>query len=258
MIGVATGLAEAGFIPFAYSIATFASLRAYEFVRDGPVLHGLPVRIIGVGGGFEYGSAGATHYGLEDLGVMRLQPGLTVVAPADYRQAGASLVATYALARPVYFRIGKDDVNEVPGLDGRFQLGRATVVREGGDLMLVTMGAVTRSVVAAAEELASKGIRAGVCVVSSFNPSPVDDLRAILEAVPVAVTVEAHYLDGALGSFVCEVGAENGLATRVVRCGVTRMPNGESGSEGYMLKRFGLTSDAVAATAERALVAAGR
>ena len=74
MVGLATGLAGAGFIPFVYSIVTFASLRAYEFIRNGPILHHLPVRIVGVGGGFEYGTAGATHHGLEDVGVMRIQP----------------------------------------------------------------------------------------------------------------------------------------------------------------------------------------
>src|SRR5215467_10225004 len=86
MLGIATGLADAGFVPFAYSIATFATLRPYEFIRNGPVLHQLPVRVAGVGGGFEYGHAGPTHHGLEDVGMMRLQPGLAVVAPADHAQ----------------------------------------------------------------------------------------------------------------------------------------------------------------------------
>src|SRR5258708_10366625 len=70
MVGAATGLAEAGFIPYVYSIVTFATLRPYEFIRNGPVLHQLPVRIVGMGGGYEYGPAGATHHGLEDIGVM--------------------------------------------------------------------------------------------------------------------------------------------------------------------------------------------
>src|SRR3954468_1576453 len=70
MVGLATGLAEAGFVPFVYSIVTFATLRPYEFIRNGPVLHGLPVRVVGVGGGFEYGHAGPTHHGLEDVGVL--------------------------------------------------------------------------------------------------------------------------------------------------------------------------------------------
>ena len=85
MVGIATGLAEAGFVPFVYSIATFASLRPYEFIRNGPVLHRSRVRIVGVGGGFEYGTAGITHHGLEDVGVMRVQPGLTVIVPGGFR-----------------------------------------------------------------------------------------------------------------------------------------------------------------------------
>src|SRR5271154_5163695 len=95
MVGIATGLAEAGFIPVVYSIVTFASLRPYEFIRNGPILHQLPVRIAGVGGGCEYGHNGATHYGLEDVGVMRVQPGITVVAPGDAAQTRTALEKTY-------------------------------------------------------------------------------------------------------------------------------------------------------------------
>src|SRR3972149_5485094 len=91
MVGIATGLAEAGFIPFVYSIVTFATLRPYEFIRNGPILHRLPVRIVGVGGGLEYGHNGMSHYGLEDVGVMRIQPGITLVAPADYQQTKEAL-----------------------------------------------------------------------------------------------------------------------------------------------------------------------
>src|SRR5262245_6295267 len=97
MVGLATGLAEAGFIPFAYSIVTFATLRPYEFIRNGPILHRLPVRIVGMGGGFEYGAAGPTHHGLEDVGVLRVQPGITIIAPADHEQARNAILATWDL-----------------------------------------------------------------------------------------------------------------------------------------------------------------
>ncbi len=100
MVGVATGLAEAGFVPFVYSIATFATLRPYEFIRNGPVLHRLPVRIVGVGGGLEYGLNGLTHYALEDIAVMRAQPGMTVLAPADFEQARTALRETKAVPGP--------------------------------------------------------------------------------------------------------------------------------------------------------------
>src|SRR5262249_20182428 len=83
MVGLSVGLAEAGFVTYVYSIATFGSMRAYEFVRNGPVLHRLPVRIVGMGGGLDYGQNGVTHYAIEDLALMRAQPELTVLAPAD-------------------------------------------------------------------------------------------------------------------------------------------------------------------------------
>src|SRR5258708_23812991 len=123
MMGVATGLAARGYIPFAYSIASFASLRAYEFIRNGPILHRLPVRIIGVGGGMDYGHQGLTHYALEDLAVMRVQPDLTVIAPADSDQARAALLATSDRPGPPSFRLGKDELPPVPGLDATFELG---------------------------------------------------------------------------------------------------------------------------------------
>ena len=158
MVGLATGLAASGFLPFVYSIASFASLRGYEFLRNGPIAHRLPVRVIGVGGGFEYGSAGATHHGLEDVAVMRTQPGLTVIAPADHRQARNALAATWDQAGPVYYRIGKDDRTEVAGLEGRFELGRVALVGGGTDLLIVTMGSIAAIAVDAGEELERDGI----------------------------------------------------------------------------------------------------
>src|SRR5207248_3430954 len=109
MVGLATGLAEAGFIPFCYSIVTFASLRPYEFIRNGPIQHRLPVRIVGIGGGLEYGPNGLSHYGLEDVAVMRAQPGITVIAPSDHQQARSAVLASWELPGPIYYRLGKDD-----------------------------------------------------------------------------------------------------------------------------------------------------
>ena len=139
MMGLATGLAEAGFHPFTYSIATFATMRPYEFIRNGPVLHRLPVRIVGVGGGFDYGHNGATHYALEDVGLMRMLPGLRVVVPADAAQAKASLQATADLCCPIYFRIGREGA-PVPGLEGRFELDHLSRIGEGDDLAILVMG----------------------------------------------------------------------------------------------------------------------
>ena len=243
MVGVATGLAEAGFLPFVYSIAPFATLRAYEFIRNGPVLHQFPVRIVGVGGGFEYGYNGASHYGLEDVGVMQLQPGLAVITPADYEQTRQALYATWDLPGPVYYRIGKDDKTLVPGLAGRFELGQVQTIREGTDLVLIAMGAIAGEVMAAAEILARQQIDCAVIVIASVSPAPIADLIDILSRFPLTVTAEAHYLGGGIGSLVCEIVAEHDLNCRVYRCGIKTAPSGSIGDQHDLARRHGLSSD---------------
>jgi transketolase len=242
MVGIATGLAEAGFVPFVYSIVTFATLRPYEFIRNGPLWHRLPVRIVGVGGGFEYGAQGLSHHGLEDVGVMRVQPGMTVVAPADHEQMTSALRATWNLPGPVYYRIGKDDRTVVPGLAGRFRPGRAEVVCDGGDVALVAMGSIATEAVAAAALLAERGVAARVLVVASLAPAPVDDLRAALADVPLVVTLEAHYAVGGIGSLVAEVIGEHGLACRLVRAAVHAQHDARVGSQAFMHRLHGLAA----------------
>jgi transketolase len=246
MMGVATGLADAGFIPFVYSIATFATLRGYEFIRNGPVLHHLPVRIVGVGGGFEYGSAGFTHYALEDIAVMRVLPGLTVIAPAEPAQAAAALNATWNLPGPVYYRLGKDDRASVPGLNGAFELGRVERLCDGGDVAVVTTGAIAREAIAGADALHATGIDATVLLVATISPAPMEELARLLEGFQTIVAVEAHYVIGGLGSLLCEMVAERGLGATVTRLGVSDMPHGVSGSEQFMNRANGLSGDLIA------------
>lgn len=253
MVGLATGLAESGFIPFVYSIATFASLRPYEFIRNGPIYHQLPVRIVGVGGGFEYGPAGPTHYGLEDIGVMRVQPGITVVSPADHEQTRTALLKTWDLPGPVYYRIGKDDKTTVPGLGGEFELGRAQLVRRGGDILIVAMGSVASEAAGAAEALSQRGVEASLLIVASLNPPPAEDLTQALSGFSVALTVEAHYLVGGVGSLVCEVVAERNISCRVVRCAVRRTPAGATGSQAYLHSVHGLGTVSLVDSALQAL-----
>lgn len=255
MVGVATGLAEAGFVPFVYSIATFASLRPYEFIRNGPILHGLPVRVVGVGGGFEYGHNGITHFALEDFAVMRSQPAMTTVAPADATQARTALRATAEHPGPIYFRIGKRP-DPLPGLDGRFELGRLAILREGGDAAILAIGAIAHEAVAAADLLLERGIDATVAVVSSFNPSPLEELAALLDGMPAALTVESHYRDGGLGSLVAETIAENRLGCRLLRAAVTEMPGGEAGSQSYLEDHHQLSATHLAERLTRALAPA--
>lgn len=242
MVGVATGLAEAGFVPFVYSIATFASMRAYEFIRNGPVLHELPVRVVGVGGGLDYAHNGVTHYALEDVAIMRAQPGMTVIAPADPEQAVAALRATAELPGPVYFRLGKES-SPLDGIGAQFELARAIVVGEGADVAIVALGTMAREAFAAAEALAVRDVSAAVAVVACVSPPPLDDLADLLERCRLVVTVEAHYLAGGLGSLVAEVVAERGLDCRLLRRGVDVVPRGMTGEPRSLLRAFGLTAE---------------
>jgi transketolase len=253
MVGIATGMAEAGYIPFVYSIATFAALRPFEFIRNGPVAHRSPVRIVGVGGGFEYGTAGMTHHALEDLAVMRTQPGLTVIAPSDHRQAATAVRATWDLDGPIYYRLGKNDRREVSGLDGTFELGRVEVVGQGTDLVLVSTGAIAAEAVDALALLRADGISATALILPTIAPVPTAALADLLAPFDLVMSVEAHYVTGGLGSLAAEVIAECGLGARLVRVGVDGLPDGKSGSEAYLNEQHGLTAAQIATRACLAL-----
>lgn len=253
MVGIATGLAEAGFIPFTYSINSFAVLRPYEFIRNGPIYHQLKVRMVGMGGGLEYSHQGITHYGLEDIGMMRIQPGLTIIAPADAAQASTAIRTTLDLAGPVFYRLSKNDKIVVPGLEGRFELGRLQVIHEGHDLLFISMGAIANEVAVASELLRERGVTCTSAVVASMNPPPIDDLVSLLERFRIVITVEAHYIAGGIGSLISEVIAEHGLACRVIRCGVRNKPSGITGSQSYLQDLHGLSPKELVKTALQSL-----
>src|SRR5207253_3051223 len=134
----------------------------------GPVHHKLPVRIVRVGAGFEYGHAGPTHHAIDDVAIMRALPDIAVISPADHEQASAALAETWDFPGPVYYRLGKDDATTVPGLAGQFQLGQAQYLGSGSDLAFITMGRVAADVAAAADELARRGVESTVVIVASI------------------------------------------------------------------------------------------
>jgi transketolase len=253
MIGMATGLAEAGYRPYCYSIAPFAALRPFEFIRNGPVHHRLPVRVVGVGGGFEYAHAGASHHGIDDIGALRTQAGLVLVSPADAAQTATAMRAVHDLDDPVYLRIGKDDRRVIAGLDGRFRLGRLEILRQGRDVLLVGMGSITSEVVEAAEELSRRGIDSSVAVAASIAPAPTADLFDLTREHSLVVTVEAHRVVNGLGSLVAEVIADGAIACRLVRLGVREASSARSGSENYLNHLHGIDAASVVATVESEL-----
>ena len=251
MVGVATGLANAGFIPFVYSITSFVTLRPYEFLRNGPIHHQLPVRIVGIGGGFDYSHQGITHFGLEDVGIMSIQPGLTVIAPADALQTETAIRATWNLPGPVFYRLGKNSKKKVPGLNGRFELGRLQIISEGRDLLFIVIGAISSEVMEASKQLLKQNITCTVAVIACLNPSPLNDLLNLLRAFSTVITVEAHYISGGVGSLISEISAEHGLACRVVRLGVRKNPGSVTGSVDYLLRANGLSSAAIVEAATK-------
>jgi transketolase len=253
MIGLATGLAEAGFVPFAYSIVPFAVLRPYEFIRNGPIAHHLPVRIVGMGGGLEYGYDGISHYGHDDVGVLRIQPGITIITPADYEQARSAFLKTCHLPGPIYYRLSKNDQAIIPELNGYFELGRAKCIGQGRDLLIIAMGAIAGEAYNAIKDLANQGIGAAMMVVASINPPPLDDLKDALSGYRLALTVEAHFITGGIGSMVSEVIAESGIRCKLVRCGIEEQIDGFVGSQRYLYDKYGLSGKMIADRAVAAL-----
>ncbi len=174
---------------------------------------------------------------------MRLQPGITVIAPADYEQAQTALLDTWDLPGPIYYRLGKNDQTTIPELEGHFELRRAELLGQGEDLLFIAMGSITSEVAAAITALAAQGVACKMMVVASLNPAPIEDLAKVLAHFRLAITVESHYLVGGLGSLVSEVVAERGLHCRLVRCGVRTTPKGISGSQSYLRQAHDLSSE---------------
>ena len=247
MVAMATGMAEAGLVPYVYSIATFATLRPFEFIRNGPVVHELPVRVIGVGGGMEYSNNGPTHFALEDVGALRTLPGLSIICPTSTVQTRAALEATVDHPGPIYFRLSKQDIAHPPALPDAWDGAGAHVLERGdGSVAVLALGAAAATLPAVTELLANEGVTPTTVAVSIVAPAPIDVLVPLAAEHQLVVTVEAHSLVGGLGSLLCEVVAEHGLGTRVTRCAVEQMPNGVVGSTAYLDRWAGIDAHSVA------------
>jgi transketolase len=246
MLSLAAGMASEGYIPFCYSIATFASMRGYEQFRNGAVLHELPVRIVGIGGGFAYGSAGFTHHALEDIALMRVQPGVGIVAPADDAQVDRALRDHYARPEPMYLRLAKETESH-PELEGRFRWGHLETIGDG-DIAIVALGSMAGVALEARRRLLAEGVRTVVAVAASIAPAPSDDLAALLATKRACITIEDHRPIGGLGSLVAEAIADHGLGVRLVRRGVIDPIGETSGSEAFLRRRNGLDVEGLIAT----------
>jgi transketolase len=210
------------------------------------VLHDLPVRVVGIGGGFAYGHAGPTHHALEDLCVTRALPGLTALAPADAAQARAALRATLDLPGPVYLRVDKNDRPDLPGLEGRFALDRPELIRPGRDLLFLATGSITYEALAAAAALEPRGVSAAVAVLAHLPVSAGPAVSRLLGKFATVVTVEEGTVTGGLGALAAEAVARDGLRCRLHVRGFRGPLDGPTGGVDYLRRRHGLDAAALA------------
>ncbi len=246
LVGVATGLAEGGYLPFVYSIATFATLRPFEMLRNGPAHHGFPVRVVGVGPGLDYGAAGFTHHALEDVAVLRCLRGFRVMVPADDDDARDALLETWDAPGPVYYRLGKSSETPIAAPAGAPGRPSARLAAPGEQVLLVAMGRATAVAWAARERLLARGVSAALAVVREIVEGGVPGLVDLLRGRARVVSVEDHAVIGGLGTIVAETLAEAGIGARLVRVGLR--PRGAAWAPGD--GEGDLTPEAVCRAAE--------
>ena len=247
MIGVAAGLALEGFRPFAYSIAPFATARCLEQIRNSLCGMGLPVVVCGVGAGYAYGVNGATHHGVDDLGLMRALPGMTVLSPCDPRETAALVLATLALDGPAYLRLGRGRDPVLPGTDGPVTIGRPTVLREGREIALVATGGVASEALAGAEMLTRDG--ADPLVLSAHTVKPLGSLVEVLadREVHTVLTVEEHGPYGGLHEALCADAMTKRWRARILRASAPDRFVHDPASQGALRRRSGIDAASLAA-----------
>jgi transketolase len=220
LMSVSAGLALEGKVPFASTFATFASMRAHEQVRTDIAYVNLPVKIIATVGGLSGGTMGPTHQGMEDLGIMRMMPNMTVIAPGDPLQLGQFIEQAYELPGPVYIRLGRGDDPVIYGDDQKITVGKAITAKEGSDITIIACGTIMNEAIWAGERLAETGISARVLDMHTIRPLDVEAVLSAAEETGHIVTVEDHTIVGGLGSAVAEVIADAGIGAKLKRLGV--------------------------------------
>lgn len=244
MMGVAAGLSLTGLIPFVSSFAMFAAGRAFEQVRNSIGYPHLNVKIGATHAGITVGEDGASHQCNEDIALMRTIPGMVVMCPSDDVEARAAVRAALEYEGPVYLRFGRAAVPVInDGTDFQFQIGKGTVVREGGDVTIVATGICVDSALGAAELLASEGISAEVVNICTIKPLDEDIIVNSARKTGRVITVEEHSVIGGLGSAVCDCLCAK-YPVVVKKLGMQDV-FGESGSAAALVKKYGLDAEGV-------------
>ncbi len=246
--GVAAGLATCGKIPFVVTYAVFGSLRMCEQIRQEICYPRLNVKIACSHGGVTPANDGASHQCIEDMGVLRTLPNMTVIMPADYWSARKLVAAAAELDGPCYLRFTRDAIPVIYDEDASFEIGKANLLKDGKDVAILANGDTVRLALEAAEILAAAGIQARVLDVHTIKPLDVAAVSACVNDIGRLITVEDHNILNGLGSAVCEVAAEMGKGI-VKRIGVQDQ-FGQSAPYERLLAINGITVENIVETAK--------
>lgn len=250
MMGIAAGLAIGGHIPFTTTFANFSTGRVYDQIRQSIAYSNKNVKICASHAGLTLGEDGATHQILEDIGMMKMLPGMTVVVPADYNQTKAATLAIAEFEGPVYLRFGRP-VWPIFTKPEDFVLGKAHVMNEGKDVSIFACGHMVWKAVEAARILESKGISVDLLNIHTIKPLDTEAINASLQKTGCAVTAEEHNIIGGLGHSVAGVAATH-WPVPMEFIG-TNDTFGESGKPEELLVKYGLDTDHIVAAAEKVI-----
>ena len=217
--GVAAGLATCGKIPFIVTYAAFGSMRMVEMIRQEICYPHLNVKLACSHGGVTPANDGASHQAIEDMGILRTIPSMTVIMPADYYSARKLVRAAAEFDGPVYLRFTRDAIPVIYDEEDSFVIGKAKQLRQGKDVAIIANGDTVRLAIQAAEELAAQGIEARVLDMHTIKPLDAEAVMDCIESIGRIVTVEDHNILNGLGSAVCELAAEAGKG-KVKRLGI--------------------------------------
>lgn len=251
MLGIAAGLAVAGWTPFACTYAVFAAGRPWEQIRTTICYSNLNVKIGGSHAGVMVGPDGATHQALEDIAIMRCLPHMNVLVPCDVIETRAATIAAAAVNGPVYIRFGRENVPTITKEDEPFEFGKARAMRRGTDVAILACGTMVYEALVAAELLEKKGISAAVLNVHTIKPIDENAIAALARTCGAVVTAEEHQIFGGFGSAVAEVLVKH--APVPVEMVAVKDTFGESGNPSELMAHYHLKDIDIVAAAERVL-----
>ncbi|MEX2053088.1 MAG: transketolase C-terminal domain-containing protein, partial [Candidatus Paceibacterota bacterium] len=251
MAVIASGLANYGKIPFISSYAAFSPGRNNEQIRTNIAINNVPVKIAGAHAGISVGPDGATHQALEDAGLMRMLPRMTVLVPCDAIEAQKATVAAAQLPGPVYIRFGREKSPVFTTEKTPFEVGKAQVFRDGKDAAIIGAGMLIHNALVAAEELSKEGLEVAIINSPSLKPFDVDTLVEYAKKTGAVVSVEEHQVAGGLGSIVAEALALN-HPTPQEFIGV-QDKFGESGTPDELIETFGMGVGSIKEAVKKAI-----